>query len=177
MSKSGVKFDARQFDAMVRALTGPEVKRAIISTLRVGGNILKKETEKQFQANVNINGIKTKSTNKKGKEITRWKRLATVKVDKKESSVKVHIMADFRAKFFEMGTKKRTTKGHKIVGKYRLSLGGRFYRKRKGKGANRGVIKPGRYFQTAQRLTERQIFDRIDKDMSKAIIRISKKKK
>lgn len=177
MSKTGVQFDSSQFDAMVKGLTGVEIKKAITRTLTKGAKILQEKTERQFRSSVNINGIKTKRVNKKGKETTKWKRLATIKIDKKEPSVKVHIMADYRAKFFEMGTKKRTTKGHKIVGGYRLSIGGRLYRKRKGKGANRGIIDAGHYFRTAQQLTERGIFDAMDRDLSKAIVAISKKKK
>lgn len=175
MNNAVVQFDGSQFDAMVKRLTGVEIKKAITRTLIKGAKILRDETEKRFKEKININGIKTKSTNKKGKETTKWKRLATIKVEKKDSSVKVHIMADYRAKFFEMGTKKRTTKGHKIVGGYRLSLGGRLYRKRKGKGANRGSIDAGHYFRTAQHLTERRIFDGIDKNLSKEIIRISRR--
>lgn len=183
MSRVKVTFDGRQFDAMVKNLTGPEMKKAILGTLRSGANILRKETENQFHERVNLDGqrlrldgLKRKYTNKRGKEVTKWKRLATVSVDRKEPSAKVHIMADFRTKFFEMGTKNRRTKGHKNVGYYRLSLGGRLYRKRSGKGGDRGRITAGWHFRKAQQLTERKIFESIDRQLSRRIIRISKKK-
>ncbi len=176
MSRTKVTFDSRQFDAMVKNLTGPEMKKAILGTLRSGANILKKETEKQFHERVNLDGLRVKYTNRKGREVTKWNRLATVRVDRKEPSAKVHIMADFRTKFFEMGTKNRRTKGHRNVGYYRLSLGGRLYRKRSGKGGDRGRIKPGWHFRKAQQLTERKIFESIDRQLSRRIINISKKK-
>lgn len=176
MSKASVVFDSRQFDTMVKNLTGPEMKKAILGTLRSGANILKKETEKQFHERVNLDGLKVKYTNKKGREVTKWKRLATVKVDRKELSAKVHIMSDFRTKFFEMGTAERMTKGHKVTGYYRLRPGGRLYRKRSGKGGDRGRIGAGWHFRKAQRLTERKIFESIDGQLSRKIINISKKK-
>ncbi len=173
---NSVAFDSRQFDAMMESLTGPELKKAALRTLRSSANILKKETERQFRSKVNINGIRIKYKNKKGKEVTKWKRIATVKVDPKELSAKVHILADFRAKFFEMGTKERRTKGHKVTGRYRLRPGGRVYKRRKGKGGARGRITAGWHFRKAQQLTEGPIFENIDKLMSKELIRISKKR-
>lgn len=174
MSRTEVAFDSRQFDAMVKNLTGREMKKAIIGTLRSGANILKRETERQFHSRVNINGLRINYTNKKGKEVTKWKRLATVSIDKKEPSAKVHIMADFRTKFFEMGTKNRKTKGHKITGYY--WRGKRKYARRTGKGGDRGRITAGWHFRKAQQLTERKIFENFDRQMSREIIKISKKK-
>lgn len=174
MNRTGVTFDGRQFDAMVKNLTGPEMKKAIIGTLRSGANILKRETERQFHSRVNINGLRINYTNKKGKEVTKWKRLATVSIDKKEPSAKVHIMADFRTKFFERGTKNRKTKGHKITGYY--WRGKRKYARRTGKGGDRGRITAGWHFRKAQQLTERKIFENFDRQMSREIIKISKKK-
>lgn len=177
MNKTSVQFDSSQFDAMVKGLTGPEVKKAMIGALKSGANILKKETEKQFRSKVAIGDARVSRVNKKGKEIARWKRLATVKVDKKTPSAKVHIMSDFRAKFFEMGTKGRKTKGHKISGYYRLRSGGRQYRARTGKGGYRGRINAGRFFLKAQRLTERKIFSNMDSVMGRLIIKIAKRRK
>ena len=65
-----------------------------------------------------------------------------------ENVAKVHIMGDFRLKFFEKGTKQRRTKGHKITGYAGRSL------KRSGKGGNRGSIKGLYFFKSASRLKE-----------------------
>lgn len=173
MSKAQVTFDSSQFDAMVNHLTGTQMKKAMISTLRSSANILKKETEAQFHSRVDLNGYKI-TYQKKGREKTKVKRLVTVVINKKDSSAKVHIMGDFRAKFFEKGTKERYTKGHKITDEY--WVGKRKYLRRSGKGGRRGRISAGYYFRTAQQLTERKIFSDIDKRLSKAIITISKRK-
>lgn len=174
MTRVGATFDGRQFDVMVKNLTGAEMKKAITGTLRNGANILKRETERQFHGRVKLNGLRISYTNKKGKEVTKWKRLATVSIDKKEPSAKVHIMADFRTKFFEMGTKSRKTKGRKITGYY--WRGKRKFAKRSGKGGDRGRITAGWHFRRAQQLTERKIFESIDRQLSREIIKISKKK-
>ncbi len=56
-----------------------------------------------------------------------------LRVDKAYSEVILHIMGDYRLKWFEKGTKPRYTKGHKVTGylsNHRL--------KRTGKGGFRG---------------------------------------
>lgn len=171
MSSSLVTFDTGRFHQMVKNLTCPEMKKVMISTLRSSTNILKKEAERQFHTRVALNGYKI-SYQRKGKERTKVKRLVTVVIDKKNIAAKVHIMGDFRAKFFELGTKERYTKGHKITGSYRK--GGRKYLKRTGKPGRRGKIQAGHHFKTAQDVTREKIFSEMDQRMSKAIIRIAK---
>lgn len=174
MSNSAtITVDATQVNALFKALTGKEQKQAITGALRSSARILQKETESQFRKNVNINGIMVRKTTKSGKEKLKWKRIATIKVDTKEPSAMVHIMADFRAKFFEMGTKGRRTKGRKITGEF--VVGKRRYRTRSGKGGYRGKIKAGHYFQKAQELTEKRIFSNMDNEMTKSIIRIARR--
>lgn len=171
MNNSQVTFDASQFHSMVYRLTGPEMKKVIVSTLRSSSNILKKETERQFHTRVTLNGYKI-SYKKSGKTKTKVKRLVTVVIDKKEMAAKVHILGDFRAKFFELGTRERYTKGHKITGSY--YKGRRKYLKRTGKPGRRGKIEAGHHFKTAQDLTRERIFSEMDQRTSKAIIKIAK---
>jgi hypothetical protein len=177
MNSPYVGFDSHQFDAMVRGLTGSEMKKVFIGALRASGNILKKETDKQFKSKIAIGDTRVKRKNKNGKEITKWRRLATVKIDKRTPEAKVHIMSDFRAKFFELGTNIRRTKGHKITGYYRLRPGGRRYRSRSGKGGNRGRIIAGHFFLKAQQKTERMIFDNTEVVITKYVMKVIKRRK
>jgi hypothetical protein len=66
-------------------------------------------------------------------------------------------MGDFRLKFFELGTKDRYTKGHKIMG-YNNSHS----LKRSGKGGYKGKINALYFFKNAQEKSERQVFDSLD---------------
>ncbi|MDR1882995.1 MAG: hypothetical protein LBR26_09495 [Prevotella sp.] len=177
MSKTEVAVDTAQVKRLLSALGGKETKQAAIGTLRKSAKILQDETERQFKSKVNIDGVRVAYKSKSGKEKKKWKRVATVKINNKELSAKVHIMSDYRAKWFELGTRKRVTKGHKVTGYYTLRPGGgaRRYKSRTGKGGNRGRIKAWHLFQKAQQLTERLIFDNMEKEMSKQIQRIAKK--
>ena len=67
-----------------------------------------------------------------------------LKADKAYTEISVHIMGDYRLKWFEKGTKPRKTKGHKITG-YNRSR-----RIRSGKGGNRGSIRPLYFFKDAR---------------------------
>lgn len=180
MNNASVTVDSTQVQRLLSALSGKETKQAIVITLRNSARILQKETESQFKRNVNLTGLKVKYKDKKRNvDRTKLKRVATIRIyqkQMKEIYAKVHIMADFRAKFFEMGTRFRRTKGHKLTGNYyTLREGGRKYRERTGKGGYRGRIQAGHFFRKAQELTERMIFDNMDKEMSAAIQRIAKR--
>lgn len=174
-----LKFDDKQIMMMLDNLSGPELKKAGLSALRAGGNILKKRTDENFKRT----GIKMdlqrkeKITRKSGKEVTKIRRIATVKVIKKDMIVKVHIMSDFRVKFFEKGTKKRFTKGYRYRNeKHAYWKGKRKYYRKEGRGRYTGSIEPEWFFRDAQMQTERRIFDNIDKELSKAIVKIANKK-
>lgn len=177
MNSSYANLDSHQFDAMVKGLTGQEMKKVINGALKTGGNILKKETDKQFKEKIAIGDARVKRIGKGGKVTTKWRRLATVTIDKRTPAAKVHIMGDFRAKFFELGTKKRYTKGHKNTGYHRRRPGGRWYRSRSGKGGCRGSIIAGHFFLKAQQITERKIFDGIEVVIKKYTIKVVRRRK
>lgn len=174
-----VKFDDREVMMMFKRLTGPELKKAELAALRSSANILKKRTDLNFKDTKIGLSIrrKEKITRKNGKKINRIRRIATVKVLKKESAAIVHIMSDYRVKWFEKGTKERRTKGYR----YRIASniyrkGNRRYYKKEGAARRTGSIDPRWFFRDAQNQTERQIFDNLDKEISKAIIKIANKK-
>ena len=69
------------------------------------------------------------------------------RVRKNGVEAKVHLMGEFRLKFFEMGTNERYTK----------------------KGKRRGRIKQYRFFATAKNTKEREIFDNMNRLLSESI--------
>ena len=101
------------------------------------------------------------------------------KVARDVRSVKIHLLGDFRLKFFEMGTKDRYTKGHKITGSYwsRGAGRGRKYLVRVGKGGYRGAIDSSRFFAKSKSETESLIFDQMDSRISRNVIKVNEKYK
>ena len=175
MSRVSVTFDAQQFEEACNRLTGPEMKKAIRSTLATSGRILVKEAERQFTVNTKSDkgpGLNTRSFSyRSGGSIERKKaRLVTLKVAKKSNVATIHIMANFKAKFFESGTKGRWTKGHRITGRVRLF--GKTRNLRTGKRGYRGAIQATHSFRTAQEKSRNAIFDDMDNRMTNVIKRI-----
>ena len=120
------------------------------NALRKAGRILQKETKTQLRSVVG------KTINHKN----RWdgKTLGSgikLKVDKKATEAKVHIMGDFRLKFFELGTTTRRLRKN---------------------GANRGRMNASHFFRTAKDNKERAIFDNINQMVEESITRISKRR-
>lgn len=120
--------------------------------LKKSAQILVKETKQQLKKSVHK--INTKHTTKSGETYSLSRGIkSTVKKDGLQA--KVHIMGDFRLKFFEMGTKPR-------------------YLRRKKK-AYRGKITPYKFFYKSQRLKEKEVFDSINKNIKDAILKVAKK--
>lgn len=182
MVSGSMTLDDKEVIAMLDRLNGPEVKKAAIEALRKGGNVLKKQTDANFKAT----GIRMKTRNKvtikkkDGKKKTKIRRIATVKVIKKDLMVKVHIMSDYRVKWFEKGTTERHTKGYSYrnnSNKVRKKVGRwGFVYNRKGKGRRTGRIGAKWFFRDAQSQTESKIFNDINKYLSSAIVKIANKK-
>ena len=99
---NGVTVDASQVLRMFSELNSRQQKNVYKNALRKAGRILQKETKTQLRSVVG------KAINHKN----RWngKTLGNgvkMKVDKEATEAKVHIMGDFRLKFFELGTTTR----------------------------------------------------------------------
>jgi hypothetical protein len=173
MSKIQITADTSHVERLLTVLSGDEKKRASLNALRTSANILKKETDKRFVSETKLDG-KTVNYRVGGEKASKKiNGIAKTVLDKKEYTAKVHIMRDFRAKFFEMGTKIRYTKGRKITGQVRK--GSRIYNVRTGKGHQVGKMTGQWIFRAAKELTERRIFDNIEKEMTKSILKIAKK--
>ena len=145
----------------------PAVAKKCRAAIRKGLNILARKTTQNFKAKRHgFTERRIKWTTRKGKEREKILRVATVKADRKDKNVQmVHIMSDFRVKFFEMGTRERRTKGRKIVGK--IYIGRRKWLARTGKGRDTGRIKPEWNFRKAQWQTEGKVNGTINKEMDK----------
>ena len=164
MSSHVAKIDSRQVDDVLKALSDDELKRKILfDAIKKGAQTLQQDTKKLFRQSMG------ESASHYSKYIRKpFEDGVTVKGDKAYIEASVSIMNDFRMKFFEKGTKQRTTKGRKIVGyinSHKL--------KREGKGHNTGSIKPLYFFKQA-RQNETAIKDAIMQSINNALRKLSK---
>jgi hypothetical protein len=172
MSKP-VTVDTSQINKLLATLAGDEKKKAVFGALRKSANILKKATDKAFKAGTKLDGETVHYRVGGEKAQKKIRGIAKTVIDRKNYLAKVHIMGDFRAKYFEKGTKVRYTKGRKITGQARR--GKRIINVRTGKGRKTGNIKAQWIFKSTKQATERRIFDNMEKQLIKAIKRIANK--
>lgn len=162
-----IEVDAKEVLKLFAELNTNQQRRAYRNALRRAANILVKETRNQLKSKL---GRKANSKN--------WwnnKTLASgikSNADKEGKEAKVHIMGDFRLKFFEMGTKQRKTTGRNTA-----SVRGKTPIRRQRKAANRGRIESLKFFSTAKDNKEQEIFGTLDKLISESIQRVYNKRK
>lgn len=136
-------------DTILRALNGlldNDMRKVWRNALKKSANILVKETKDQLIAKMGTSA--THKSLKYGKSLRQGVK-ASVKKDVSEA--KVHIMGDFRLKFFEMGTKERyTRRGNK----------------------KRGKIKPFNFFQTAKQSKETEMYNSIEANLVDELYKI-----
>lgn len=162
-----IEVDAKEVLKLFAELNTNQQRRAYRNALRRAANILVKETRNQLKSKL---GRKANSKN--------WwnnKTLASgikSNADKEGKEAKVHIMGDFRLKFFEMGTKQRKTTGRNTG-----SVRGKTPIRRQRKAANRGRIESLKFFSTAKDNKEQEIFGTLDKLISESIQRVYNKRK
>lgn len=160
---NNIEVDARQVVSMFADLTSRQQRQAYRNALRRGASILVGETKKQLR---NTLGRAASSRNWwNGKTL-----ISGIKsnADRDGEEAKVHIMGDFRLKFFELGTRVRRTSGSNTA-----SVRGRNPIRRQRVAANRGRINAAHFFRTAKTNKEREIFDNMDNLISQSIQRIA----
>lgn len=167
---SKVTVDISEFNRLAARLTGEEMDKAVVSAVRSGGQIIRRKTIRNFATGT---AFKAFNVYKRGGSSKRLP-LVRLTVNKRGKSATVDILGDFRAKFFELGTKSRYTKGRRITGLRRR--GRRIYLTRKGKPGYRGVISERRYFRKAQDSEESRVLGDMQNRVMKAVIKIGKKK-
>jgi hypothetical protein len=131
-------------------------KKTLVNVLRKSANILKKQTISNLKSSVHNIDSKDKYNNTLRKGVK-------VSVAKNNEEVKVHILGNYKLKFFELGTKPR------------------FIKKIKNKSLKKekyvGQIKPIYFFKQAKQQTEQQVFDSIDENLTAIIKQINEKYK
>lgn len=131
------EIDDSQVNELFAALDVEDRKNILTDALKEGGKVLLNRTKSNLRATpINSDNL-TKGIK--------------MKIDKAYGEVIVHIMGDYRLKFFEKGTKLRKTK----------------------KGAIRGLIKPHYFFKNA-RDSESEITDAVHNSITNALNKIDK---
>lgn len=97
------KIDSKELDDILNNLNERNRKEIMFNSLVKGGNILVKETQSELLSVLpNAN-----RGERYGKPMVKGVKL---KKEKDYDDVKIHIMGDYRLKFFEMGTEERYLK-------------------------------------------------------------------
>ena len=158
MSKKSVdiKVDNKELQKALSSLNSRNHRDAVRKALVKGANVAKKETKKNLKHI--LNPIRKKSKYKNGQDkadITKGILIGSKGKDPFKDGVSLHLMGDFRLKFFEIGTDERSTK----------------------KGYNRGVHKKTPFFKPALDSCEEQVFETIGKEIGNQIIKKANRKK
>lgn len=149
MNNNLLEIDAKKVLERFAELTGKKQRAVYRNGLRKAARILANETRKELRK---IVGAKINSRNKwNGKTLGSG---IKYKIDKEGTEAKIHIMGDFRLKFFEKGTVKR------------------FIRKNK---ANRGSMKANYFFRASKANKEKEVFASLDRLISESINRVANK--
>lgn len=149
MSNS-VTVDAKQVIQMFRDLDHREQKKVYRTALRKASNILIKETRSNLR-----NIVKGKITNRKKGSKRSLSTGIRSSIDREATQASVHIMGEYRLKWFEKGTSLRKTR----------------------KGYNRGAMKATNFFRDARQSTEKEVFSSIERLITDSIIRVNNKYK
>ena len=163
-----VTIDDSQIQNVFSALDVKKQKKTLMDGIRKTAQILIKRTKELIKGNIHNTNKPNRFNGKKMINGVKFKAI------KEKLEGKIHIMGDFRLKFFEKGTEKRFTKGKKKIwdGGFR---GGRRTYNRIGKGHSTGRIKSIGFFKQAKTETEQQVFssltDNIKESIMKAILK------
>ena len=119
MVNDGIQVDASRCYALFRRLNTRNQRRVSKAALRTAANKVKAQAVKNLQLVIGHSVRKTRiyiKANGKTEKQNLAKGIKVV-VCKDAENAKVHIMGDYRLKWFEMGTGYRTTKGSRRRGK------------------------------------------------------------
>lgn len=157
-----ISVDAEQVLLMFAEMDSKRQKKAHRTALKKGTNILVKEARKQLKRSVK------KSTSKNwwnGKTLASGIKSS---INREVTEGKVHIMGDFRLKFFEMGTRNRKTSGAN-----RAFVRGSEPRWRQHKPSQRGRISAKKFFFTARSNKEKEISDNMNNIIMDSIKKVN----
>lgn len=144
---NSLETDSRQVINLFAELTSRQQRQTYRNALRSAARILTRETQNQLkQVLGNAVNHRNRWNNKTLKSGVR------VKVDREATAAKVHILGDFRLKFFELGTTERHLRRNN---------------------AARGRINASHFFSTAKQNKEAEIFSTIDNLLTQSIQRVA----
>lgn len=156
MTNGDIKVDDRQ---VIQALARMSFKQ-MNSAYKKGMKKALDPILKQTKVNLRTSGIKNvnkpyvSKTGKKYKSMMQGVKTSVYMGDTEDSYGKVHIMSEFRLKFFEKGTSPRFTKD----------------------GWKRGSIKPKWFFRSAVSQRGKEAVDNLDENIKESIMRAWNKK-
>jgi len=121
MATDGIQVDASRCYALFRRLNTRNQRKVSKAALRGAANKLKKEAVKNLQGVIGHSVRKTRTYTRANGKTEKHNLAKGIKVVSRDSeTTKVHIMGDYRLKWFEMGTKNgepRKTNGVRGKGK------------------------------------------------------------
>ena len=158
MTQISISVNTADVIAMFKDLYPSRQKAVYRTALRKGADVLIKNTRENLKGVVD-GSIYKKRPNQKYSMAGGIRRSGT---DRDATFISVHIMGNYKLKWFEKGTTDR----------YTLNRNG----KRKSKaGAYRGKITGKYFFRNAIDTSEKQVFEIFDEELVKAIIKITSK--
>lgn len=152
MSKIKVEIDDSQVQAVFKALNIKNQKKTLMGGIRKSAQILINRTKALIKSSLHNT---TKPNRFNGKKMVNGVKF---KADREKLEGKVHIMGDFRLKFFEKGTVERFTRGKKGFRSGR-------------KGHSTGAIKSIGFFKQAKADTEQQVFSILTANIKESIMK------
>ena len=159
---SELQVDNRQVLEMFSRLSNKKMKKVHMQALRKAAKVIQKEAKIELRkATAAYRSNKSNLKNgwhlkKKNDGTISAKSLQDgirVSVSKDAGSSKVHILGDFRLKWFEKGTNNRQTK----------------------KGYSRGAMKSTHFFKIARQNKEQEAENELQKFITESILRVAKK--
>lgn len=157
---NNVTIDTSQVDRLLATLDDDDRKRDILfKAVKDGAKVLQETAKNYFKSAM-------------GDSATHYSKYIrkpfadgiTMKGDKAYCEASVSILNDFRMKFFEKGTRQRTTKGRKITGYINTRR-----LKREGKGHNTGAIQAKYFFKNARTASDTAINEAMKASIDNAL--------
>lgn len=158
MTQITIKVNTADVVAMFQDLYPSKQKAVYRTALRKGADVLIKNTRENLKGAVS-GSIYKKRPNQKYSMAGGVRRSGT---DRDATFISVHIMGNYKLKWFEKGTTNR----------YTLNRNGR--RKYKA-GVYRGKMTGKYFFKNAIDMSEKQVYEIFDKELVEAIIKITSK--
>ena len=176
--KTEVQIDDTQVVKMFNELEPKNRKKVFRKASMTALNIIKKQALKNLKEVTGAEKLNRKD--KYGKSLRQG---IKTRVHKDSKGGTIHIMANYKMIWYEMGTKDRYNykkRSDKVVRHYLRGANKRYtYRTIKGtylkKRRYTGRMKATLFFSRAKKSTEKQIFSNIDKIISDSIVKINKK--